>query len=167
MRFSKAITGVLLMAICAAGCKKTDEVIYHGKIRNTLSEAVHIDFYATEEDYNTNANVAASTVIAPNGAYEIPARFEGGAKYFLDWYTEDFLNTNWGTPTNFNLPNISPDMDPAMTIGQRFSYTRRIFINGNKPTVKWKAVDARSGGASVWSALNANEKAREIIINAP
>ena len=165
MRFSKAVPGVLLIAICATGCKKAEEDVYHGKIRNTLNQPVHVDFYATEDGYNTNTSPAASTVIAPNGEYEIPRHFEGGSKYYLDWFTEDYLNTNWGTQTNFNIPNITPEMDPAMAIGQRFSYSRRIFINGNQPTVRWKAVDAKAGGTSVWASLNASERAREIIIN--
>jgi hypothetical protein len=165
MRLPNVLLSIALFAVCATGCKKTDEPIYHGKIRNTLNQPVHVDFYSSQADYNTNSNAAAKTVIPPYGDYEIPQHFEGGAKYYMDWFTEDYLNTNWGNETSFNVPNITPDMDPALSISQRFTYARRIFINGNQSSVKWKAVDADQGGSSVWASLSANQRSREIIIN--
>ncbi len=158
-----------LMCIYFSGCEKAEEGTYHGVVRNSIPQNVRLSFYENEADYLKGTNPMYSTTITPNGEWEIPSEMEGGKKVYVDWYSEDYRYTNWaggsisrfGSNNNvtFNVPNISPEMNPAMTLAGSPTYSRIVCLDKDKDSTSWHAVDAGWGGtSSTWDQLTPEEK---------
>lgn len=160
-RFVWFVTAAFIML---SACNKQDTTHYHGKIKNALSARVNLNFYKTKEDYNNSTNPVLTTTIAPQESFDIPADWTGGDTYYLDWYTDDYLYSNWGGNSPlFNVPNITPEMDPALTIYAEVNNARKVCLKNNEQQSTWKAIDAFYG-SSVWSTLNDNEKYRMVVL---
>jgi len=155
------------MLIGSFGCKKLESETYHGVIKNGIGETVYLDFYSTLDDYNNSQNLLKSLAVPAFGEIEVPAEFEDGAKLYLDWYTEDYGQSNWGTEAKFAVPTVTKDFGPILTITPRMTPARQVWLSGKKGMSTWEAFDYRyysSSSTSYWSTLSANQKIKQFVI---
>ena len=158
----KKVLAVLLLFL-ALGCNKRDSATYHGAIRNNLGEQVHLDFYATANDYNNSTNILKSVVIPPNGQYEVPGDFATGTSLYLDYYTDNYDKSNWGSNAKFNIVDFSHDLDPVLAINAgNISSAKDIWLGGNKPSAVWKLFDYRYNSISYWNLLQNYQRNRQL-----
>jgi hypothetical protein len=75
----------------------------------------------------------------------LPVELEAVRTYWLDWYTADFMFSNWSMLDN-RSPNASPAPKLAIAnendniqISSRFSeYSRAVLLNGNDISSSWR-----------------------------
>jgi hypothetical protein len=158
----KSVFILFACIIVFGGCTK-DDPIYHGKIRNAISQKVHIALYNTAEDYYANSNVVWSADIPAGQSVTVPASLEGGKNYYMDWYSEDYTSSNWPFNFTLNMANITPEQDPLLTIWENLNYSRIVCLSSNQASSHWKAVDAENFGTPVWSTLSENDRYRELV----
>ena len=160
----RSVLFVLPIIILITGCKKFDEDLYHGVIKNNTADNIHVDFYASSADYCNSTNALRSLTIAPYETLEIPHEFEGGKKLYVDWYSDDYLNTGWGRDSTFVVVNITREMDPAWIINDNKMPARSTWLSNGRYSSTWRAYDARVSAAdpSLWNQLAVYDKDRQI-----
>ncbi|RYZ41534.1 MAG: hypothetical protein EOP49_28880 [Sphingobacteriales bacterium] len=167
MSFLRLPSLILISTLLLSSCmKKDDTPEYHGMIQNGLQQRVYLDFYASQSDYENNRNPVRSLTVEGNGTVAVPEEFEGGATYFLDWYSEDLYYSNWSRNINviFKVPNITPDLDPVMILSGNQSPARKLCLKAGKSESVWHATNAYnwSWGNSYWNLLSDEEKYRRL-----
>jgi hypothetical protein len=157
----KSVFILFACIITFAGCTK-DDPVYHGKIRNAISQKVHVALYNTAEDYYNNTNVVWSADIPTNESVTVPASLESGKNFYMDWYSQDYTSSNWPFNFTLNMANITPEQDPLLTLWENFNYSRIVCLGSDQGSSHWKAVDAQYFGTPIWQTLTANERYREL-----
>ena len=154
---------VLLLGLWIMGCKKFEDD-YHGQIWSNNDYDVTLDFYASKDDYSNNRNVVKSLLLPAHGKVDVPREFETGQKLYLDWYSQDYTNTNWGVDPTFTVASITKEIDPAITIQSRSTPARRIWLDGNKTATSWKAFNAFYSTSSNWPWMTEGQKNRRFTV---
>lgn len=179
MRRIYVLPALLLVVMCAVGwqgCKKSfdDKAV---TVVNQLSVPVTFDLYETPEDYNTNANVLKTQVIAAGEKLIIPGNvFADGHTYYMDWYSEDYYYTNW-LNDNYPLGNENkvritpkPGANTYYLKSDSKSRNRVSFLKGDRAQSTWTAVGAylysgSTGYISQWQNLTPDERQRQVVVN--
>ena len=107
------------------------------------------------------------------GYYSIPVdHFTGGSPYYVDWYSDDLLYTNWYWSNITLRTEFRPtytDYEYLVNTVQFSDPSRKIWMNGLDVKTTWKAVDAYtiSGTTltSIWSSLSAVQKNVQMVLN--
>lgn len=169
MRFTCGIM-IVLLAFIGIGCNKiNDGNISNGTIRNNLPQPLHIDFYATREDYNNNANLLRSLIIPPQSELEIPAEFPTGTRLYIDWYSEDLTVSNWGNDPKFDVPNVTSEFGPILNVSHTSGLsTRKVWLGAGKASSVWEAYDYKNAlssfAISEWPILPEYRKSKKLTI---
>lgn len=153
-------TLLLLLSLSVfASCKKkrqetvtrtTDMVSF--KLLNGMGMPIHVAFYANAGDYKNSTNIAHYSDMRSGDTLDLnlPA-----ADYFVDWYTDDYKISAWGSRAMLCdyqfLPNI-------FKISGYSTAARLFFIKGNRPETGWKAFDVCKNNKSIWNSLDENER---------
>lgn len=167
----------LSAVLCLSACSKDKDNTpaqfgFQLKIqRNNVDiTPVNIRIYKTQEDYNNATNVYfAGKTSAQAGLCQIPLdTLEKDHEYFVDWYTDDYLNHNWGSgnfPSKITL-RTNEITSYSQSIGSGYEDSVRIlYLNGGDKTESvWNAVGATEFGNDVWSQLPAYKKAVRITL---
>lgn len=156
-----------ILIIAGTGCKKNENSAgYFYKITNNSSKDVNINVYRSLGDYNQVINIYYKNVVAAHSSLSLPySQFTKGQIYYIDWYSDDFLFTNWFWTNVTVIKTMALDNDYSEFViseGQVADQGRAVWMNGLNAMTQWKAVDAftLSGGVytSIWSTLPQSSK---------
>ncbi|MBS1584706.1 MAG: hypothetical protein JSS82_04105 [Bacteroidetes bacterium] len=146
----------LLILAALAGCKKHDDDL---TLVNNTARRIYFNMYGSDRDYSLGQNCLVSGYVESKKKLIIPRSKVITYGSYIDWYSEDFLYTNWMIP-HYGLSwkkNIGTIEDVPL------SYARKICLS-NGPS-RWKLVDAVGAFGSSFDSLSAYEKSLEIVIN--
>lgn len=155
---------IVLICFLGNGCKKSgNDGGYIYTITNRSNKAVNIHIYNSLNDYNNATNIYYKGVVASGNTLSLPySQFVKGQTYYIDWFTDDFLYTNWFWTNVTVISSMALDQNYSNFVidaSQQSDPSRSIWMNGLNAQTVWKAVDAYSfyGGlyTSVWSSLPA------------
>ena len=108
--------------------------------------------------------------MANGGTYVVPSSdFQAGAKYYVDWYSNDYTYTNWQNRQGFYdefvtsfVPTHQNNKNPLQSVND---YARLVFLDGGAATeTHWVAVDGYAfpgGNHTEWANLPENFKYRK------
>jgi len=157
-------------------CRCSSDNNVHGftyNFENLADKPINVVIYKTLSDYYNGTNVYMTGRMKLREYFTVPIdKFTTGQTYYVDWYSDDLLYTNWYwsnitlrtafNPSDYNseyLVNTVEFSDPSRTI----------WMNGLGVQTTWKAVDAytQSGSAytSVWGQLSATRQNVKVILN--
>jgi len=174
-------TIALLALLFSFSCKKQDNaptttVTYEPVtiyIVNNVGYPVTLRLYASVADYRNSSNALVSLSMAQRDVYKYTVE-NPGKNLYVDWYTDDYIYTNWGTQrTSFS--SFLPDSISTLSYAIPFStngtpvindslyldyerYTspyltttpaynmgmRQYYLNGNNAQTHWHAVDVQN-----------------------
>src|SRR5579875_1075687 len=77
-------------------CDKTPSAGFYYTFENLSDKPVNVDIYASQQDYYNGTNKLASGRADVRGYAVFPlSDFDTTKKYYADWYSDDYLYTNW------------------------------------------------------------------------
>lgn len=180
------IASTLVIAIIAllSSCKKDDNdndvnriktaepKVLPGYFENKTQKKVYINFITYKEaDYGNGYLIAVTEkqiVVAPmQTVYLNKGELTEGKTYDIDWYTEDYMQTNWGQSSNGRDTKFKYIFNSQDTfkMDARPNLRRLVCCSGNGMVTVWHAVDAFRNGKSVWNELTDNERKVVLRIN--
>lgn len=90
---------VLFALSLFAACKKKDndtpKADTHFYIKNNIGQTAHIAIYTSQNDYNRSTNALVSADLAAGAVYDWK-NADTTLNYYYDWYTPDYVYSNWG-----------------------------------------------------------------------
>lgn len=141
---------LLLLPLLAAGCRKNDTPENASlSVRNNLPSPVQVHLYGNNEDKAMDRNRLASATINPSQTWAIPlAQLLPHQAIYWDWYTDDFLKTNWSpfdSVAAFRYAQSGSSFSgiTGTTIENQLpKMGRKVLLNGNEIQTRWTAVSA-------------------------
>ncbi|RYZ55774.1 MAG: hypothetical protein EOP49_02140 [Sphingobacteriales bacterium] len=143
----KTLLSLCFACFLLAGCKKEenstpteryDFVNYTGKL-------LTMDFYKTRSDYNLGQKLLKRILVDSAASIDL----EPGVTYYLDWYSEDYLTSNWqnGKTEGETLPPYKFETESGVNVlnvslppdREDFSYNRVLLLSGSKSQQTWRA----------------------------
>lgn len=175
MRNTLIIAFMALTALSTTGCKKKGNDNSEVTFVNRVSQSVTIDIYRSFSDYANHNNVFLRKIMDANEVAFLPGNtFTTGATYYIDWYSNDYYQTNWynekyETDDVYTFRPVPGD-NSFYTNNHYRSNARRSFLNITGTSSKWVAVDAylyssSTGYVSQWAGMTAAEQFREVTVN--
>jgi len=171
------LTRLLLLAagfsVFGAACTPEKKSVqqYDYTYTNNTNKDIRVDIYQSLNDYNHNTNIYQSGIaVANGGTYVVPSSdFQAGAKYYVDWYSNDYTYTNWQNRQGFYdefvtsfVPTHQNNKNPLQSVND---YARLVFLDGGAATeTHWVAVDGYAfpgGNHTEWANLPDNFKYRK------
>lgn len=137
-------------------------------IANNLSATVRVNIYKKIADYNTNSNLFMTCHLPPGTVYRISFNsLDTAATYYVDWYSDDYLSTNWltfaSTPATMT-PRGNDTLFPILAPVHTGMY-RPVALTGYTYQTTWKAYDAFDYSyINIWGALTANSRYRTLVL---
>jgi hypothetical protein len=165
---------VLLLASCTkpkleVGTTNTANktlVLYNG----TYTDA-EVNLYRKKEQYKLSQYPEISRLLHHGDSLVVDVISE--SHYYIDWFTTDYKYTNWGITVNTELDDyesydyvkIQQSNRLEMNFDKKNGEARAIFIDGNKPEVKWVAVDyIDKNKKSFWHTLDENARYAQLLL---
>lgn len=137
-------------------------------IANNLTATVRVNIYKKIADYNTNSNLFMTCHLPPGTVYKISFNsLDTTATYYVDWYSDDYLSTNWlvfaNTPSTIT-PRSNDTLFPILAPLHTGMY-RSVALTGYTAQTTWKAYDAFDYSyINIWGALTANSQYRTLVL---
>ena len=166
---------LILIVSCAfiLSCGKPKDNKFNVQFENLTDKGINVIVYGSQSDYNNDNNPLFTGHAAVRGYYTLSLNnFTNGKTYWIDWYSDDTLYSNWYWARVTVVDTFSPSQDNyefKIDHFQASDNSRLIWMNGLNHQTVWKAVDAYSnvGGSyhSVWSSLSANQKNLQLTLN--
>jgi len=156
-----------------ASCGKPKDNKFNVQFENLTDKGVNIIVYASQSDYNNDHSPLFKGHAAVRGYYTLSLdNFTKGKTYWVDWYSDDTLYSNWYWARITVVDTFSPSQDNyefKIDHFQASDNSRLIWMNGFNHQTTWKAVDAytNTGGSynSVWSTLGAAQQNVQLTVN--
>ncbi|MGN6567523.1 MAG: hypothetical protein ACTHJ0_06210 [Flavipsychrobacter sp.] len=138
-------------------------------ITNNLSTTVRVNIYKKVADYNTNSNLFMTCHLPGGSAYKISFNnLDTTATYYVDWFSDDYSNTNWLTFAS-NPSTMTPRSNDTVFLIQPPPHNgayRSVVLSGYSYQTKWKAYDAYDYSyLNIWGAITANSQYRTLELN--
>jgi len=171
MNPSRLLLSVLASLLLLFSCSKSNLNGFNYNFENLTNKPINLNIYSALSDYNNSANVYIKARMEVRGYYSIPVdKFAKGQTYYVDWYSDDLLYTNWYW-SNITLRTAfrptGTDYEYLVNTVQFSDPSRNIWMNGLGFQTTWKAIDAYnySTHASIWSQLTSSQQNVHIVLN--
>jgi hypothetical protein len=174
--------GAIILCLAFFGCNKDNKNLLNPVpapvrppgyrnyvIANNLATTIRVNIYKKIADYNTNSNLFATCHLPPGSVYKIAfSSLDTTATYYVDWFSDDYLSTNWltfaGAPSTMT-PRSNDTLFQALTPLHTGMY-RPVVLSGYTSQTTWKAYDAYDYSyVNIWGALTANSQYRTLVLN--
>jgi len=153
----------LLCALLLLSCKKEKEGTPTQAFRfvNHTGVPLTLDFYKSRGDYAASKKLVTRVSLSD----EVSVNLEPDKTYYLDWYSSDFLISNWQNVKSdgealpaHKFEALSDIHQVSVSLPEEFaaqSYNRAVLISDNKISQNWKAVAFYKdfGNADAWNTL--------------
>lgn len=163
---------VLLYTLLFSCRKENNSGGFNYDFENLSDKAINIDIYTSLDDYNKGINILMHGRAAVRGYFAIPiSKFVNGHTYYVDWYSDDYLYTNWYW-TNVTLrtrfePGNADDRY-MINVNQFADPSRAFWMNGMGTQSIWKLTNAYTTSGnnfiSVWPQLTGDQQQMQITL---
>ena len=173
---------LIVMCFLVFGCSKDNKnlinpvtsslqkpAVQYYVFANNLTTSVRVNIYKNVNDYNSDNNLFITLHIPSGTLNKIPfTSLDTNATYYVDWYSDDYLNTNWLTFSSNPgrmTPRRNDTLFPILT-PPHFGLYRPVVLSGYKTQSSWKAYDAYDySHINIWGAISANTQYRMLSLN--
>ncbi len=165
---------LLLPFLSLTGCHETpSNQGFEYNFENLTDKAINVKIYNTQSDYNTGTNAFLSGRMEVRGYYTVPMdKFVEGRTYYVDWYSDDYLYSNWFWSSITLRNTFTPSATSYEFLVNTVQYadpSRNIWMKGSGISTTWVAADAftLSGSTytSTWSSLSTAQQDVQLILN--